>query len=269
MKNFIWKIASLLAVVAFLNACTPDQITQDLSADSPEDLAAVENVLQDADDMAAFKMAPGSTEDTNTTCPTATWANEQGTFPNTLTLDFGDGCVCGRTQRVKAGKLIITQTDDFTKEGAVRTITPENFTVDGATLEGVRTVTHLGFTESGMPSYGVEVTAKLTFASGKSVSWEASRVRTWIEGYLTEEVEDDVFSITGGSTGTNQCGTEFTSTITEPLIASRSCQWITQGVRTLTTERGTRTLDFGDGTCDNDAVITLKNGETKNIKLRR
>jgi hypothetical protein len=90
-----------------------------------------------------------------------------------------------------------------------------------------------------------------------------------IEGGTTATHWDDVWSSTGTAAGTNRNGKDFTATITEPLIKHADCRWISSGVIEFTVGARTRSLDFGDGTCDRVGTLTLANGDSYTIRLRR
>ena len=61
----------------------------------------------------------------------------------------------------------------------------------------------------------------------------------------------------------------FSSLIIEPLLKKRNCRWIVSGVKQITTEAGTYTIDYGDGVCNPFAIVTTPDGETKEIHLFR
>jgi hypothetical protein len=84
-----------------------------------------------------------------------------------------------------------------------------------------------------------------------------------------------VFKIEGSARGRVKRGTllvAWESAITEPLIKRYTCHWIVKGqiktVRISTTANSpwVAVLDFGAGTCDNQAVITI-NGVSHQITL--
>ena len=55
--------------------------------------------------------------------------------------------------------------------------------------------------------------------------------------------------------------------ITSPLKRDLSCNWISAGTIELQpTGKPLRTIDFGTGTCDNQATVTI-NGTIYNITL--
>jgi len=59
----------------------------------------------------------------------------------------------------------------------------------------------------------------------------------------------------------------YTVEITRPLIEYNNFKFFVQGTVTTTTQTKTAVLDYGDGTLDNKATLTI-NGVTKNITLR-
>jgi hypothetical protein len=58
----------------------------------------------------------------------------------------------------------------------------------------------------------------------------------------------------------------FNRTITEPLLIDRSCEYILSGTVELLRNGETTTIDYGDGTCDDIATVTI-NGVTEEISL--
>ena len=118
--------------------------------------------------------------------------------------------------------------------------------------------------------YGDKVMiAKLTFEDGSTTTWTKTRTSTLIEGADTAVHNDDVWSSTGTATGVNRNGKNFSATITEPLIKRASCRWISAGVIEFTVGARTRKLDYGNGDCDRLGELTLANGDTYTIHLRR
>jgi hypothetical protein len=77
--------------------------------------------------------------------------------------------------------------------------------------------------------------------------------------------QDNIFSITGSWTTTFATGTR-TSTIMQPLRIRMNCPHIVRGIIEVVRNNNTATIDFGDGTCDNLATVTI-NGVTTIITL--
>ncbi len=187
---------------------------------------------------------------------------------DTTTIDFGNGCT-GPDGKVRKGKIIIYHTLKYFEAGSVRKTTFLNYYVNDNKLEGERTVTNKGKNSSNQSYWEVVASnMKLTRADGKFRTWSSSRIRTIISGEQTTERSDDVYRIEGSASGVNGKGDAFTATITNPLIKSTDCRWIKQGVIVFSVQdKADRTIDFGDGNCDDQAVVTVKN-KTKTITLK-
>jgi hypothetical protein len=81
---------------------------------------------------------------------------------------------------------------------------------------------------------------------------------------------DPVTQVYGTGNGINRQSRAFTVNIPQasPLIKHKACQYIDKGILELTPENfKTRTIDFGDGTCNEDATFTV-NGNTVAFKLK-
>lgn len=266
MKKSIFLLLAIFASLAVVESCKKsDSKLDDQVVVTAEDLSASEDYSEQVDfdaDLAVQERGGGS-------CPTVTFAQPEGTWPNTITIDFGASCT-RPDGRVLSGKLIVDQTAEIRTPGAVRTLTHDNFYIDGVKVEGTKTWTNNGKDASGLWSYTKNaVDMKLTFEDGTFTTWNKTRTSTLIEGGSTADFLDDVWSSIGTATGVNRNGQDFTATITEPLIKHGDCRWISAGVLEMTIGIRTRTLDFGDGTCDRLGTLTLANGDSYTIRLRR
>jgi hypothetical protein len=264
MKKSLFFLLALLVSVAAFESCKKND-NNDAVIATAEDLSANEDYIEQIDldaDIAVEERGGGG-------CPTVTFAQPEGTWPNTITIDFGTSCT-RPDGRVLSGKLIVNQTAEIRTAGAVRTVTHDNFFVDGTQVEGTRTWTNNGQNTDGQWSYTkVATDMKLTFEDGAVTTWNKTRSSVLIEGGATATHHDDVWSSTGTASGVNRNGRDFTATITEPLIKRADCRWISSGVIEFTVGDRTRSLDFGDGTCDRFGTLTLANGDSYSIRLRR
>ncbi len=180
---------------------------------------------------------------------------EAGGFPVVITVDYGDGCENGRGM-VRKGKIVITVTGPRGQAGSQVVQTFEDFYVNDNKIAGTRTRT----IESETKRTAVLESGKITTPEGEVFTREATRTFEKIEGADTKERRDDVFQITGSASGVTPRGVNYTREITTPLIKSRLCPWITKGVIETTAGDAVRTLDFGDGECDNVAMLTTSEG---------
>ena len=195
-------------------------------------------------------------------CATVTESGDS--YPQTITIDFGDGC-SGDRGREKAGQIIVSITAPMEQEGAVRTVSFNNFTVNGRPVSGTRTTTNIGTNESGYMTFAKEVNMTIETRRG-TVTRTFSGEKQWIAGYDTETCDDNVFLKTGSGSGTCHNGNTRSMTITTPLLVDRSCGYITEGVIEMSSADKSGSIDFGDGTWDDVAAIT-SNGESREIDL--
>jgi hypothetical protein len=266
-KSLFFLFAFTLTLLAF-NACrkSDDNVIHDDDVMTSEDLAANTDFSEQIDldaDLAVEERGGGNP------CPVVTFAQPEGTWPNTITIDYGDGCT-RPDGRVLKGIIVVNQTAEIRTAGAVRVVTFENFFVDDVQVEGTKTWTNNGLDAAGRFSYTKTATdMKLSFPDDTQTTWNATHTNTLTEGADTPTHLDNVWSITGNAAGVNRRDQTFSATITEPLIKRASCRWISEGVTVFTRENRTSTLDFGDGTCDRFGSLTLPNGNTISIRLRR
>jgi len=264
--NMHFGLISLLFTGALLlSSCRKDDPADVMTS---EDLATAEDFSAEIDLVTDIAIEERGG---NGTCPTVTLAQPWGTWPNTITIDYGPtGCLGPNGEHLLKGKIIITQTAEMFTAGAKRTKSFENFYVDDVRVEGTKTWTNNGKDASGSWSYTRTATdMKLTYPDGTFSTWNHTHTATLVQGALTPTHRDNVWNITGSTLGTNRNGKAFSATIIEPLVKRGNCRWITQGTIQITRDGKTSTLDFGNGACDRLARLTLSNGEEVVIRLRR
>jgi hypothetical protein len=113
------------------------------------------------------------------------------------------------------------------------------------------------------------VESKVTnLSSGDWRTWSGVTVMKQIEGNGTPLWPvDDIYQFTGSRKGEHSKGRKWMSETKEPLIKAFACRWISKGILLVRVNDTVASLDFGNGTCDNEATITI-NGTSKVIKLR-
>ncbi|MBL7803457.1 MAG: hypothetical protein JNL02_06960 [Saprospiraceae bacterium] len=268
MKKSLFYFALLIfSAATVFTACDKKDTAKELEQDimTSEDLAENEDFDQqlDFDADIAIEERGGSA-----TCPVVTMDQPYGTWPNTITIDFGTGC--DFNGRFFTGKIIINQSADILTPGAVRTRTFDGFSVDDIQIEGTKTWTNNGLNSDGNWSYTKTATGmKHSFPDGTSRSWDATHTSVLFEGTGTLTHWDNAWSTTGSATGINRAGQAYTATITQALIKRATCRWISQGVVEFTRDDRSASLDFGDGSCDRFGTLTTDNGNTVTIRLRQ
>lgn len=214
------------------------------------------------------------------TCPVISIISEPGSFwPRTVVVDYGDGCDMSHFNsdraRIRKGKILIKVSGPMWIEGSYREVTFEDFFINDFQVEGRRTVTNEGEWEegeySGKKYFSVILDGgTVTTPEGRVISKDVNRTRTFVEGEDTKwDTRDDIWHINGVATGVNRQGLEFTREITSPLWKEIGCRFITKGTVLIQVEgRPDVILDYGDGTCDPIATITIE-GETDSVRLKK
>lgn len=180
-------------------------------------------------------------------------------MPHEMIIDFGEeNCLCG-DGKWRRGQIIVTFTGPYHQTGTVITHGFNDYYVNDNHVEGSKVMTNLGPNADGYPEYETVVDGTVTLNINQGIiSWQANRLRTWIEGYDTNVWFDNVFLITGSGSHSHSNGGGFTRTILEPLRKESTCHHLVSGiVETVPQNRPTRILDYGGGNCDNIATLTI------------
>ena len=191
-------------------------------------------------------------------------------FPKKISVDFGTTGYTDKRGNVLKGKIYITVSNRMTIAGSTRQIQFSDFYVNDNLVKGFKTVTYNGITDT-KPSWGIVARDTITRVDGTTVIWNSDRTRTRIDDNNTPLIYwDDSYSITGSSNGINAKGVAYTMAIdaTKPLVSVGGWKYFVSGAVLITTEKRTALLDYGDGTKDAKATITI-NGVTKDINLRK
>lgn len=239
------------------------------------DHATLEKVYSDAQSIADeagtdgalsnFKMIPSG----NILGQCATVTRDTTSIPHVLTIDFGNSnCLC-KDGVYRRGQIIVKYSGRYRDLGHSHTITFNNYFQNDNQVLGTKTVTYSSNDAQGNPIYDIEVSGQIILAdSAGTISWVSTRTRHWIAGFSTPAWNDDVYEISGSGTVTRANGKTFQMQITTPLHIALDCRWIESGVVSITPENAKqRTLDYGNGTCDALATLTV-NGKTYNVTLR-
>lgn len=200
--------------------------------------------------------------------PCATISLDTTVTPRELIIDFGEeNCLCN-DGRYRRGKIIVSFTGRYRLEGTVITTGFENYYVNDNKVEGTKVVTNMGRDTNNHPYFLVDVTGFIHLHNNLgTLSWNAEKTRTWIEGYDTWRLWDDVYLIEGEADGIRPSGSTWERETVNPLRVELNCRWIVSGTVELRPEgRPVRVLDFGDGDCDNIATVLI-NGITFTIFL--
>ena len=173
----------------------------------------------------------------------------------TATIDFGsENCLCkdGKNRR---GKIQVKITGNKNLVGSNVVYTVVDYFVNDNGVSGTKTLTVIDDHSFRI----VVVNGKITKADGGVITWNTDRTRSMTAGKDTPlDFTDDVFEVSGITSGINAAGNAYKFTTLTPLVKAIGCQWIKSGK--LKIERAGKldaTIDYGNGTCDDQATVTI------------
>ena len=275
------KIFALLSLSSlfFFAACKKEETEPDPEFETTfkmtEDQAISESISDDAN-VVFFEAAVNAglyrtnepVQTTNTlSCATVT-VTPQNTFPKTIVIDFGAGGCVSADGITRKGKINITLSDYLHNPGTVAVLTFDNYYAAGFKVEGTITWTNTS------TANGISWTRQIT--NGKVIEpiggyyWTHAGTKsvTQTAGATTPlNLLDDVYSVTGNHTVTNPAGKTRTVTILEALEKKTICHNVTKGKMKIQGTTHFAVLDYGDGTCDNIATITIDGNPPRTILL--
>lgn len=270
------SVTSLTACQKTTTANTADEIetTFDISAKQ----AMADNLTQDDNDIldevaitndlsGNYTQGPIITMNILGSCAVVTVT---GNFPaKNIKIDFGTGCTsaAGVTRK---GIINIVVTDSVRKTGSVATVTFSNYYINEYKKEGTVTWTNTTVAGSNTPSWNRKVeNGKITAPNGDFWLHTADITIAQIAGSSTlNNLTDDIFTISGTRTTTNAAGKSRTSTTLTNLQKKTACNNIDKGTLQVQGPNHVAVIDFGDGTCDRLATISIDGSTSRTILLR-
>jgi len=242
---------------------TTDQGTADYLAEDDNDVlmeAAEENDL-----LGNFAPAPLESNQI-LQCATITVTPLSG-FPKTITVDFGPTNCVGPRGVAHRGKIIIVISDSLRHPGSTAVMTFENYFVNNFKREGTHTWTNTS--TATVKSWRRQIqNGKITSPDGRWWLHNSTRDVVHFAGANTpRNLFDDVFRITGhGNTSNSQGGTR-SFEILHALQKKYICANIDMGRIRFESPNHFAILDYGDGTCDRLATISINGNPPRQIIL--
>ncbi len=279
IKQLLVAFTMVSFAIAF-NSCKKNESASDELETTFElsgNQAIADNLTQDANDvfievatdnnLTGDNLGPQSGGGTNNfiPCATITITPLLG-FPKNIVIDFGTSCTYRGITR--SGKINIYLTDSVRRTGSKAIMTFDNYYVNSYKKEG--TITWTNTSTPGTKSWSRKVeNGKITAPDGRYWLHEGMQYVTQTAGILTpRDFLDDVFSITGSHTVTNAAGRTRTCEVLEALQKKFICTNIDKGKLKVQGPNHYAIIDFGDGTCDNLATISIDGRPSRTIILR-
>lgn len=188
-----------------------------------------------------------------------------GDGSGSIVVDFGDSCALNNGAMV-SGQVSLTYSI-ILNESRTITYIYENFTYNGNSVTGGGTVLRQLDNGNGNPQSTVTSSIEVYFPlQDITATRTVNSTREWIEGVGSGTWTDNVVLVTGNWSTNFSSGLARSGEVTEALRREAICPHFVSGVLAITQNNFNGTLDFGDGTCDNIAVITI-NGQEFTIEL--
>lgn len=292
MKNTT-KLIALMAVICLASCkkdATSSNTNESKAANLTDSSTAAENAYYDvlnnafvgfADNSTVWSVSTphsgrtttNSTEVENTAtnlgCAIYTLSDSTpGSYPKTLTLDFGTGCTSA-DGILRKGKLIYVFSDVLLKPGATASVTFDQYVVNGYGILGTYTITN-NSSDQGI-IIGTQVSnGIITYPNQTNYHYSGNHSYTMTAGSATPfDITDDVYSVSGNSSFSDSYGSSLVCTITTPLVKPIACHNVTTGVISFVFDQAVDgTLDFGDGTCDDLGTLKIGANITRTVVLR-
>lgn len=272
-------ILTMTFSLTFLSSCEKTDETLDLTAEEAlaqvQDEALATELFDEVIEIGEEAEAVDNTKSTEITpsyrlseCVTITRVLSSDS--RTITIDFGEENCEGADGKFRRGKIIIERTGFYFWSDVTATYTFENYFVDDNQLVGTKTYSG-SFNEDRTYSSTFITDGEVILADDEgTITWYSERNRWISEGADTWGFADNRVEVTGFSNGVTADGIEFASEIMEPLIRiyEEGCfRYYVAGIVKIDKADGTEILiNYGDGTCDNLAEVTI-DGVTEIIEL--
>lgn len=253
------------SLVENINALSFDQDTENLISDA--------SALNDSSSKRALSTDNSSYDKFKSRyarCATVNHDEEN----NRKTIFFGSDCN-GRCSQSRTGTIVITYSEEKDTLGSFRQTEFDGFSMNGVQIEGTRRseITAID-TNGNRTRHSSLQNGKMTYEDGTF----STKEKSFYHFTFYENDERKYATLTGSSSGVSSDGESFSMTIVSPIKYAYTCsssnhfskKWRVPvaGIKTIVNSSGTKTIDFGDGSCDFTAVVTT-NGVSETIDLKK
>lgn len=257
-------IVLLIASITSVWSCNKDDEDNDTSSAKDNSIAEttfsdIHSMVDQANNYNSAKGVDSSWSSYFSGCVTVT--RDTISNPHQIVIDFGSAnCLCN-DGKYRRGVVTASYTGRYRDSATIINISLSNYYVNDNQILGTKTITNKGRNSDGNWNFDIAVSGQIIKANnGGTVTWNSTRNREWLEGSNTITVWDDVFLVTGEANGMAANGTSYEINITNPLRKEIGCTNFVSGTFTLKIpQKAIRTVDYGNGNCDNTATLTILN----------
>ncbi len=250
----------LMAGIVVLASCSDDaedngNIEQELTQTEVQSILETDDVTSVVDEILAdlYIANDGSTSRSateNDDCYSAEYGE------NGFTAVFNN-CALNGTDNINGTLTVTYGLDD---SSATYTAAYEDFFVGTIKINGTRTYVLSGSEEESSLSFTITSNITVEFEDGETIS--ENGVKTF--AVVFQEMEDTLWNLSGNWT-VQVDGTTYS--ISGDVSRNFVCEYWTMGSMTVNKNGLEVDIDFGEGSCDDDATLTYPDGTTQDIKL--
>jgi hypothetical protein len=261
MKKFFFLSLTGLWVLA---ACDKQKTENTAESSQNDTFVGLESLLS-VDEVMFDEAFLNDSPESFPPAPCASITRDTISIPNTITINYGTAnclCIDGRFRR---GVVVISYLGQRRLAGSSYSVAFTNYHVnDHAVLGSINGSFALNGSN---PLITRNSNITVISLSGDTSTRSANRSIEMIAGNNTPQNRlDDVYLISGNSS-ISRNGLSRTQNILSPLRREGNCNWIVSGTLNMAVGNSMpRTIDFGNGSCDNQATVTV-NGQSRTITL--
>jgi len=265
MKNTLLIAFTALLLVS----CSKDNDEQAVAAPNNQEMERLGKIdqLNDfiidlGDEQATSQSGRNSNPSNFSRCASVTTVSNNNTW--TRTVDFGNGCQYFNDVVLK-GKIIYSGMVDFDEHEYTISYTFEDFYYDDINVDGNKSFSKFhdvsSLSNEEHPIYSLDIDLTVTYEDGDIYHRMGNKSREFVEGYNTTfNIFDNKYLSTGSWTTTRSNDVVFSSTILEPLEKKSICPYFRSGVIEIVYRNNTYNIDYGNGSCDNEAMLSYNGG---------
>jgi hypothetical protein len=262
----------LLCTAALLFSCQDSERDKDTLTNTSEENALAEAIFSDAFKMVHEAALHSRGIGQDTIIDTTLFGCDQisvdtTSTPRLLFIDFGfTGCIASYGVS-RMGRIIAEFTGTYPDSNSIVNMRFLNYNFGPYKIDGLVIVVNRGRISSADPLSTFFIENGTITTERTSYTWQGNKSWTQTAGVATLTVTDDVFSITGTTFGTNRNGNTYDTEVTKPNVLLNDCFHITSGTVEVNIKNiSKRTVDYGSGSCDRNASVTI-NGKAHQITL--
>jgi hypothetical protein len=177
------------------------------------------------------------------------------TSPKTLQVNFGN---CSTSTNLRSGYITASYNGFYDDLGTVTSISFNDYILNDFTFIAGTITSQFNGIINNYPTYTITFNeVKIRNNQNQKIFYSGSYQLKIIDGESTPLFNDDIYEITGSTSGRAFKGNAFTAQIVNKLTLNGDCNWVSSGQALVKPEsKDTRALNFGSS-CDNKITVTL------------